>query len=411
MDNKVKCPSCGNEFELEHAFLNEAKKEAEALLLEREQKLADRTRVLKEQFEKEKRDIDLLKLNQQQIVDAKIAEEKPKLLAQLNQEIMKQFTDKLAHLQDELAKKNAENQQLRKLEVDIMKKDAEIKNAQEEALLIAEKKVQEERNKIKEEEQKRAEERMQMEKREFEKKLEDQKKLIEEMKRKAEQGSMQMQGEVQELLLEELLKHLFPFDTIDEVTKGQRGADVLQTVINANQQLCGKIVYESKRTKAFGGDWIEKLKEDQRQQQADLAVIVTETMPKELDRFGRIDGVWICSFNEVKSVAYVLREMLIKTNSMKLSQENKGDKMEMLYNYLSGNEFKQTVEAIVEGFTAMKEQLDYEKRAMNKIWKEREKQIEKVILNTSEMYGSIKGIAGNSIGNVKALELPFGGEE
>jgi hypothetical protein len=226
--------------------------------------------------------------------------------------------------------------------------------------------------------------------------LEDQKKLTEEMQRKANQGSMQMQGEILELVLEEELKAEFPFDIIEEVPKGVKGADLIQTVVNGRQQSCGKIIYEGKRTKAFSESWIEKLKEDQRVSGASLAVIVTETMPKEMSRFGRKDGVWIC--------------ILIREYEARASMEDKGDKMSMLYSYLTGNEFRQRVEAIVEGFSAMKEDIEKEKRAMMKLWKEREKQIEKVITNTIDMYGSVKGIAGNSIGDVKSLELPGGDE-
>jgi hypothetical protein len=240
---------------------------------------------------------------------------------------------------------------------------------------------------------------------EYDKQLSDQKLLIEEMKRKSEQGSMQMQGEVLELALEDILKSLYRFDIIEPVPKGVRGADVIHTVVNPLQQACGKIIYESKRTKSFTDNWIEKLKEDQREQQADLAVIVTEAYPKDITHFARKDGVWICSYQEVQSITFVLRELLLQTHSVKSAQENKGDKMELLYGYLTSTEFRHRVEAIVEGFSEMKSDMDKEKRAMERIWKEREKQLEKVIHNTIDMYGSIKGIAGNAIGTIKALEL------
>ena len=193
--------------------------------------------------------------------------------------------------------------------------------------------------------------------------------------------------------------------------KGVKGADVIQTVINPLQQLCGKIIYESKRTKSFTDGWIEKLKEDQRNQQADLAIIVTETLPKDMDKFGRKNGVWICTFQEVKGVAFVLREMILKIQSVKSTEENKEGKMEVLYGYLTGDEFRQRIEAIVEGFSGLKTELDKEKRAMSKIWKGREKQIEKVTSNTIDMYASIKGIAGTAIQTVQALELGAGDEE
>ena len=226
------------------------------------------------------------------------------------------------------------------------------------------------------------------------------------MKRKAEQGSMQMQGEIQELALENLLATSYPFDDITEVGKGIRGADCIQTVRNRLQQVCGSIVYESKRTKAFAGDWIDKLKQDQITAKAEIAVIVTETMPSDMERFGEKDGVWICGFHEVKSLSFVLREMLIKTHSVKSSEVNKGDKMELLYSYLTGNEFVQNIQRIVENYDGMINQLNSEKKAMHKIWAQREKSIWVVQENIGALFGSIKGIAGNALSTSSVLELP-----
>ncbi|MCY7361985.1 MAG: DUF2130 domain-containing protein, partial [Ignavibacteria bacterium] len=254
-------------------------------------------------------------------------------------------------------------------------------------------------------------EKTEMKQREYEKKLEDQKKLIDELKKKSEQGSQQLQGEVQEIALEEFLRGNFPFDKITEVKKGERGADAIHIVRNNLQQECGIIIYESKRTKAFSDGWIEKLKEDQKIHQADIAVIVTETMPKDMERFGLRQGVWICSYQELKGLSLVLREMLIKTQSVKIVHENQGEKKDMLYNYLTSNEFVQQIEAIVEGFTGMLGDLQKEKNAMERMWSTREKQIRKVLINTSSMYGSVRGISGNAIGSIKALELPEGDDD
>jgi hypothetical protein len=268
-----------------------------------------------------------------------------------------------------------------------------------------------ERSKIEEKAREKEREEFELEKVKLLKQIEDNKKLAEEMKRKAEQGSMQLQGEVQEIALENLLKNTYPFDVVDEVPKGVRGADCIQTVINSMQQECGSIVYESKRTKSFANDWIDKLKQDQITCKADIAVIVTQTMPNDMERFGEKDGVWICGFHEVKSLSFVLREMLIKTHSVRKSEENKGEKMELLYNYLTSNEFVQNVKRIVEIYNNMLEQLNTEKRAMAKIWKQREKQIWGVQENLSALFGSIKGIAGKELDTVDALELPGGDSE
>ena len=217
---------------------------------------------------------------------------------------------------------------------------------------------------------------------------------------------MQLQGEVQELALEELLSLAFPFDNISEVPKGINGADVIQTVVNSNQVECGTIVFESKRTKKFDKKWIEKLKQDQVRVKGDIAVLVTQTFPNDLDRFDYKDGVWICHFNEVKSLTKVLRESLLRSQSVMTVQENKGDKMELLYNYLTGNDFIQKVKRIVENYDAMIDQLNKEKKATFRTWGEREKQIWMVQENINAMFGDIKGIAGNSISSSDLLELP-----
>jgi hypothetical protein len=231
----------------------------------------------------------------------------------------------------------------------------------------------------------------------MEKQLDDQKKLAEEMRRKADQGSMQLQGEAQELALEEMLRNNFPFDEISEVGKGVRGADCIQTVRNNFGQECGKIIYESKRTNAFAADWIEKLKADMRSLGADIAVIVTKTMPKEMDCFGIKDGVWICSFSEVRALASVLRDGVVRVFNTAKSNENKGDKMHLLYSYLTSNEFAEQWKAIREGFMSMKLSIQRERDAMEKLWKSREKQLEKVLLNAAHIRGSIEGISGTDV--------------
>ena len=230
------------------------------------------------------------------------------------------------------------------------------------------------------------------------------------MKRKQEQGSMQLQGEVQELAIEEWLMAQFPLDTIEEVKKGARGGDCIHIVNTRTRQNCGKIYYESKRTKDFKSGWIDKFKADMREKGADVGVLVTEAMPAGFERMGIMDGVWVCCYEEFKGLCTVLRETVIQLNTAISSQENKGDKMQMLYDFLTSTTFRMQVEAIVEGFSSMKSALDSEKRSMQRIWKEREKQIDKVITSTIDMYGSIKGIAGNAVQSVKALELSEGTE-
>jgi hypothetical protein len=239
---------------------------------------------------------------------------------------------------------------------------------------------------------------------ELRKKLEDQTALAEEMKRRAEQGSMQLQGEVQELAIEDILKDTFRFDIIEPVPKGIIGADVIQKVYNNAGNEAGIIAYESKRTKAFGKDWISKLKDDGGRVKADICVLVTETLPEDVDRIGQKDGVWICTFAEFKGLALVLRDSIVKISEAYASQTNKGEKMQMLYDYLTGKEFSSQFMAIIEGFTDLQKGYLDERNRMEKIWKTREKQLEKILLNTNSFIGSIKGIAGNSIPEMLVIE-------
>ncbi len=240
---------------------------------------------------------------------------------------------------------------------------------------------------------------------EKEKQLLDLKHKLEEARRKAEQGSQQIQGEVQELAIESWLQTHFPFDTIEEIKKGAKGADCLQTVHTREIPNCGTIYYESKRTKEFQRAWIEKFKSDIREKSADIGILVTEVLPKELERMGLVEGVWVCTYEEFKALSFILREHIIRLAHTLRTEENRSDKMNLLYSYLTSNEFRMQIEAIVEGFTQMKSDLESEKRAFTRIWKQREKQIQKVLDNTVGMYGSIRGIAGTEIDKVQALEL------
>jgi hypothetical protein len=215
---------------------------------------------------------------------------------------------------------------------------------------------------------------------------------------------MQAQGEVQELALEDYLKHTFVRDHVEEVAKGKRGGDCIHHVRDAYGNSCGKILYECKRTKTFGNDWTSKLKEDMRLTQADVGVIVTEALPADMSHFALRDGVWICTFAEFKALAALFRESLLRVGEVRIAQENKGDKMQMLYNYLTSIEFRQKIEAIVESFRQMQDDLNKEKTQTYTRWARREKQILQVIENTAGLYGDVRGIAGNAVKEIEALE-------
>lgn len=299
----------------------------------------------------------------------------------------------------------------RQKELEFLKKEQELVTKEQELELSIQRRLQGERSKLSREIRDIEDQRIaqketdfQMRLKELEKQLEDQKKLAEEMKRRAEQGSMQLQGEVQELALEEVLRARFPFDEIGPVAKGVRGADCIQTVRNNFGQECGRIIYESKRTQSFSQEWVEKLKADMRSQGAMLAVIVTQAMPKDLERFGEVNGVWVCTFTEVKALAHVLRDGLIRVYNASKSQENRGDKMHLLYDYLTSPEFGEQWKAIREGFLSMKQSIQKERDMMERLWKSREKQLEKVLLNAAHVRGSIEGIAGKDAIDVQLLD-------
>lgn len=376
MSTTIICPSCKTEFEPTDAIRDEVQKELRTQMMDWQKKK-------EEEYRKKEQE------RMAQVED------------QLRKQIQGDMEVQLRSLQQANMDNEAKLKQAREKELEFIKKEQDLVSREQELDIRVQQTLLQERNKlmdiIKKEEEERSklkDQQHEMQLKQLEKQLEDQKKLAEEMKRKAEQGSMQLQGEVQELALESLLRNAFPFDLVSEVGKGVRGADCIQTIRNSFGQECGRIIYESKRTKDFGTDWIEKLRTDMRSQGADIAVLVTQAMPKGMDCFGEKDGVWICSFGEVSALAGVLRELVIKVYNASKNQENKGDKMTLLYNYLTSSEFSEQWKAIREGFMSMKISIQKERDQMEKLWKAREKQLEKVLLNAAHVKGSIEGIAG-----------------
>lgn len=375
MPTNIKCPSCGHEFELNESLRNEVENELRGKMQAWQKKK-------EEDFEKQK---------------ALVVTEAVNKAAAEN-------AAKLKQLEEDALLKTKQLQELQKKELDLLRDKNALEEKQKNLEVEIEKRFLEKRKEIEDATIKREQELFDLKTKEYKLQMEQQQKLIEELKRKSEQGSMQLQGESQEKLLEDILKENFPFDTIEEVGKGVEGADCIQTIRNHTGKECGKIIYESKRTKTWSNNWIDKLKADMRGKGADVAILVTQVFPKDMDRFGEKDGVWVCSFAEAASVAHLLRSGIIKINEAVQSQENKGDKMQMLYNYLTGNEFRGQMEAIVEGFMSLRNGITKERVQMEKIWKEREKQLEKVLMSTSGMYGSVKGIAGASVSDIPLLD-------
>ena len=415
MPTNIKCPNCATVFDVEDVLSADVEQKFK---LQYEQQFQQSLAVLNE--EKKKLDeaqllFDEKRKKENELFQQKLQQATQKMEADLQQQIRKSvsedYENQLRMLKQGMLDNEEKLKAARQKEFEFLKKEQELKNKEQELDIILQKKLLLERNALTQQIRKEENDRIQLKEteyqlklRELEKQLDDQRRLADEMKRKAEQGSMQLQGEAQELLLEEMLRDHFPYDNIGEVGKGVEGADCIQTVRNQIGNDCGKIIFESKRTKTFNIAWIEKLKNDLRSQQADVAILVTQAYPKDMQCFGEREGVWICSFSEVIALTTALRHTIIRVAETRRSEDNKGEKMQLLYSFLTGNEFRQQIETIVEGFLSMKNSISRERVQMEKLWKEREKQLEKVLISTSGMYGSIKGIAGASIGNIPLLE-------
>ncbi len=415
MPTLIKCPNCNFEFPLESALNEELKGAIEKEKQELRQQMMDYRKNKEEEIRRKEEELAMFGRQLQEKFrlqsEAEISKRIQETEANLRKSIASDFENKFRFL-EQINKENEEKlREARQKEYEFLKKEQELKNREMELEIQVQKKMQEERVLLTEQIRRQELERIsvketeyQLRLKEMEKQLDDQKKMAEEMRRKAEQGSMQLQGEAQELLLEDLLKNAFPFDLIEEVGKGVKGADCIQIIRNRFGQECGKIIFESKRTKEFAADWIEKLKGDMRSLGADMAVIVTQSMPKDMERFGERNGVWICNFSEVKALVHALREGIIRVFTALKSQDNKGDKMQMLYDYLTGNEFAEQWKAIREGFLTLRQGIQKEREAMEKLWKAREKSLDKVLLNAAHFKGSIEGIAGQDSINLNLLE-------
>jgi hypothetical protein len=408
MSTTIKCPNCRHEFAMEEAVSEQYKKDL------REQMIAF-TQKKEDEFRKKAQDLSKQLQDQEEVFQKKLIEEKKLIQQSLEENIRKtihsDFENRLSILQQSNEEQQEKLKTARQKELEFLQKEQALKNKEEELEISLQRKLQEERTKIGEEirgiEQLKNQTRetdFQLRLMELEKQLEDQKKLAEEMKRRADQGSTQLQGEVQELALEKLLQSAFPFDLIEPIGKGVRGADCTMTIRNSSGQECGKIIYESKRTKNFESDWVDKLKNDMRQQGAQVAILVTRVMPRDMNCFGEKNGIWICNFTEVKALTEVLRDGVIRIFQASRNQQNKGDKMQLLYDYLTSSEFSEQWKAIREGFSSMKMSIQRERDTMEKLWKTREKQLEKVLLNAAHIKGSMEGISGQEEFNMNLID-------
>jgi len=403
----VKCPHCGNKFSPEEAIQHDLRAKFER---EFEQKLVANTKSLaskiqqeeeakyKVQLQRLEEDRKIKSLRVKELEDQSIAlQEREQKLMDREERIEHEMKKRLLE-REKIIKEHADKNALEKALLEVREREAKLARDREALDLILKKRVNEETDKAREEER--------MKNAELQKKLDDQTRLINEMKRRTEQGSMQMQGEVQELAIEEYLTSSFPRDVIEEITKGKRGADCVHIVRDHYENECGRILYESKRTKHFSYEWITKMKDDMRLKQADIGVIVTEALPDGKTRFCEMEGIWICSFIEFKALAHLFRHNLSRIGEVLAAQENKGEKMNLIYSYVTSNEFKQKLEAAFESYHDMQEDLQKEKVLFTSQWAKREKKLLKAMENLVCLYGDVRGIAGGAVQEIKALEFP-----
>jgi len=388
---KITCPECGHQFSPEAAVEGHLRTHLEK---EYTEKLAVSTKSIEE---KAKASVTAEYQTKMELMEKEVSQKSQKLQELEKQSLLleqreKELREKEERSDLELKKKllageekirmEADKTAKEKASIEFQEKEALLKRQQESLELSIRKASMEQVEKVREEGL--------LKQAELQKKLDDQIKMAEEMNRKGAQGSMQLQGEVQELAIEEFLRSAFVKDEVEEISKGVRGGDCIHILKDKFGNECGRILYESKRTKAFSRDWIGKVKEDMRLKQASLGVIVTEAMPSELTRFGLLDGVWVCSYAEFKSMSVLLRYAMIRIGEISSAQQNKGSKMQILYDYLTGNEFKQKIEAICETFNEMNNDLQKDRKHAFSSFAKREKQILRVMENTASLYGDIR---------------------
>ena len=408
----VVCPQCKSEIKLTESLaaplLADVKRQFEQRLAQKEADMAKREQSLAERAEA----IEKAKLNLDQQIAAKLQQERVRIANEEQQKAklvlgndLNQKTKEISTLQEVLKQRDAKLAEAQQAQVQLIAKERELDDAKRELELTIAKRVQADLASERDKAKKEAEEELKFKVMEKDQTITAMQKQIEDLKRRAEQGSQQLQGEVQELELEGLLAAKFPRDTILPVPKGEFGGDVLQRVVGPTNQLCGTILWESKRTKNWSDGWLPKLREDQRAAKAEIAVIISQALPKDIETFGFTGEVWVADPKVALPVAMALRQTLIEVACLRQASEGQQTKMEMVYGYLTGPRFRQRVQAIVEAFSSMKEDLDREKKAITRQWAKREEQIDRVMQATVGMYGDFQGIAGRTLQEIEGLEF------
>ena len=408
-EQKIKCPKCGESISIDavltHQIEEKIRQDYENTQKDKEEKLIEKENELKKQvleIEKSKKEVDLIIAKQ---VASKVNEEKLKLYKEAKTEAEKEQGAKTVLLEEQLKSKEEKLAQATKNEIELRKEKIKLDEEKQAFELEKMRQLEEAKKTIAEEATKKATEEQQYVIAQLKKQLTDATKAKDDLARKLEQGSQQTQGEVLELELEEILKTEFPQDDIVPVPKGVRGADVIHKIIDRSGRLCGQIIWESKKTKAWSEGWIQKLKDDQRAIKADLAVIVSIVLPTDMKGFALRDGVFVCDVKLAVNLASLLRYDLLKVSEANRALTGKDEKKDVVYAYVNSVDFKQRIQTIAEAFIEMKNDIDKEKRSYQAIWAKREKQVQRVIDNTFGIYGDLKGLTGGTLQEIKLLEL------
>jgi hypothetical protein len=408
------CPTCRTEIKLTESLaaplIADTRRRYEDQLARQNAEIAAREAALRQQQEQivaAWQDIDgqvAAKLDQERARIAAVEAQKAKRLLGAD---LEDRTRQIAELNDVLRQRDAKLAEAQQAQADLIRKQRELDDARREMDLTIQKQVQVELTAVRDQAKQEAEEALNLKVREKEEQIASMQRQIEDLKRKAEQGSQQLQGEVQELALEAMLRQKFPRDAFDPVPKGEFGGDLIQHVVGPTGQICGSILWEAKRTKNWSDGWLSKLREDQRAAKADVALIVSHALPKGLQTFDLIDGVWVTEPRCAVAVAIALRESLIALAAARLAGEGQQTKMELVYQYLTGPRFRHRIEAVVERFTDMQADLDRERKATMRLWAKREEQIRGVVEATAGLYGDLQGIAGRTLLEIEGLEVPL----
>jgi len=410
------CPNCKTEIRLTESLaaplIAATRQQYEQQLLQKDEEVAKREQGIRE---KEKQVAEAKRTLDDQIADqvaAQLKTERARVIAEEAKKAklasaaeLETKVRELTELQEVLKVRDEKLAEAQNAQAELIKKKRELDDAKRELELTVEKRVQDGLSEVREKAKREAEDGLKLKVMEKDQTIASMQQKIEELKQKAEQGSQQLQGEVQELELENLLRAKFPFDTIDPVPKGEFGGDALQRVTNQGGQPCGTILWESKRTKHWSDGWLTKLREDQRTAKAEISVLVSQVLPKGVDTFDVVDGVWVTSPRAALPVATMLRHTLLQVNTARQVSQGQQTKTQIAYQYLTGPRFRHRVEAIVEAFSSMQGDLDRERKAIMKQWAKREEQIERVMSATVGMYGDLQGIAGKSLQEIEGLEL------